>query len=159
MCSIKRLACPHSLIQGNREQEHPVLWPLWVFLDCSLVSGGRTRVASVKRKEPTGQVCMMPSPWLCRCEGRGTNHSPKINITYSLPSLSLREKKIRRRITTPSQSPACTSFWECNYALLYLRAIQTIIIPMTLKDSSEVEWHLLPLKTFGQRPEFWGTLT
>lgn len=58
---------------------------------------------------------------------------------FSSLSQSKREKKIRERITTPSHSPAYTCFLECRCALLYLRAIQTITIPMTLKEGSEVE--------------------
>lgn len=46
---------------------------------------------------------------------------------------------MRKRIATPSHSLACTCFFESRCALLYLRTIQTIIIPVTLKESSEVE--------------------
>lgn len=82
----------------------------------------------------------------------------KYLIFSSLPQPRRKKKKKDKEITTPSHSPACTCFSECRCALLYLRAIHTITIPMTLQESSVVEWHFLPLKTFGQRPEFWGAL-
>lgn len=117
----------------------------------------KTRVVSVERKGPMGQVCMMLS---LGCVGvrKGSKLFFKKAVLCTLFPQSKRKNK-RKRTITLSHSPACFSFGECNYALLYLRAIQTIIIPMTLKDSSEVEWHLLLLKTFGQRPEFLGILS
>lgn len=75
---------------------------------------------------------------------------------YIFSSLLQSRRKKYKRFTTPSCSPACTCFSECRCEVLCVRAIHTITILMTLKESSEVEWHFLPLKTFGQRPEFWG---
>jgi len=88
----------------------------------------------MKRKEPTSQICMILSLGCVGVREREQTALQK-EILHTVFS-QFKRKKIRKRITTPNCSSACTSLWECNYTLLYLRAIQTIIIPLTLKDSS-----------------------
>lgn len=149
VCSIKGLDCPHSLIQGAKPSYSMATRGL-----LGLQFGISENKGCVCEKERAhGSDLHGSISWLCRCEGKGTKWFLRRNSSYSLPSFSPGEKK-DKGITTPSHSPACTCFSECRCALLYLRAIHTITIPMTLKESSVVEWHFLPLKTFGQRPEF-----
>lgn len=58
VCSVKELNCPHSLIQGAKPSYFMATLGL---LGLQFGIRVRTKVVSVKRKEPMGQICMVLS--------------------------------------------------------------------------------------------------
>lgn len=58
VCSIKGLNCPHSLMQGAKPSCPMAMLGL---LGLQFGIRVRTKVVSVKKKEPMGQTCMVLS--------------------------------------------------------------------------------------------------